>query len=70
MIFVKVIETPNAVGSSEYFGLVLLGECFMFNGSEYIKTSTRTARLCGIGKVRYFSSADKCIITRQAKASD
>lgn len=70
MMFVKVIKTPNVVGAKEYFGHVHIGECFMFNGNEYIKTSSRTARLCGIGKVFYFSSADYCTITRQADSYD
>lgn len=41
------------------FSTVSLGTLFYCNGNQYIKTSTKTARLIGNGKVFYFKQEER-----------
>ena len=44
------------------FRLVTIGERFLFNGGTYLKKSTRTAELLGVGRTFYFSQTEDCIV--------
>ncbi len=43
-----------------YFKLLKKGDRFNFSGSEYVKQSTRTAKLSENSRVFYFGTNDLC----------
>ena len=42
------------------FRIISIGERFMLNGNEYVKQSTRTARMLSIDRVFYIGQMDVC----------
>lgn len=42
------------------FRIISIGERFMLNGNEYIKQSTRTARMLSTGRTFYIGQFEGC----------
>lgn len=46
------------VGDHVHFGSLPVGASFHMNGNHCVKQSTRTARICAIGKTFYYGQKD------------
>ena len=50
-----MIETRNI---PQYFSTVRIGRVFHLNGNDYVKQSTRTARMLSNGRVFYIGQSE------------